>query len=314
MTDIPKNIRRDIDDVGMPPEAIILALGTFFMFAILDTTAKFLVVAGMAPVFVVWSRFTSQAVIFLTMHKAWSNRTIFAVNNWPLSILRGLLLPLTTMFNFAALQHLQLAETVTIFLASPMLVTALSGPILGEWAGRKRWAAILVGFIGVLLVVRPGTDVFTWPIVLSIGAMVSYSLYSILTRKLAGTESQDSLVFYSCIFGAILLAPFAWINASLPAETWHWGLLILTGIFGMTGHTLLVKASKISSAGKVSPFVYSQLLWMVVLGYMIFGDIPDLWTISGAAIICASGFYIMLRERKLSQLRKLKQQSAQKEA
>jgi drug/metabolite transporter (DMT)-like permease len=302
------NIRTDVDAETMPPAAIGLAFGTFAMFAFMDTAAKFLVTAGLASVFVVWCRFASQGVIVFFTSRAWSNRDVWRMQNVVLQVLRGLSLPLMTLLNFKALETLQLAETVTVFLTAPMMVTALAGPLLGEWAGRRRWAAIGVGFLGVLLVARPGTAMFSGAILFSIAATVVYSLYSIMTRKLAQTESQESLVFYSCFFGILIIAPFAYVQASTPPTWLHLVLLCSFGGFGMAGHIMLIKASRIATASKVAPFVYSQLLWMTLLGFIVFGDFPDLWTIAGALVICASGLYLMNRERVLHNERKSMEQ------
>lgn len=291
--------RTDVDAEAMPPAAMGLALGTFMMFAVMDTIAKYLVTAGFAAVFVVWCRFTSQGVILFFISRAWRNPDVWRMRNVLLQVLRGLALPLTTLFNFKALQTLQLAETVTVFLSAPMIVTALAGPLLGEWAGWRRWTAIGVGFLGVLLVVRPGTDMFTGAILYSVAATFVYALYSILTRKLAPSETQESLVFYSCFFGIVLIGPFAFAEARLPSVWTEGVLLSIIGGFGMAGHTLLIKASRLASASKVAPFVYSQLLWMTFLGFIVFGDVPDVWTIAGALVICSSGFYLMYRERVL---------------
>ncbi|KGF69684.1 multidrug transporter [Hoeflea sp. BAL378] len=277
-----------------------MALGTFAGFAALDTTAKYLVTIGYAAVFVVWCRFLSHAVISFFAFQGWRKADMYRMNNAPLQVLRGLLLPATTLFNFLALRDLQLAQTVSIFLCVPMLVTALAGPLLGEWAGLRRWSAIMVGFVGVLIVVRPGTEVFQPAVVWSILAAVTHSLYAILTRKLAMEESQVSLVFYSSIFAAVLLAPPALVYGQMPDTATDAALLACLGVFGLGGHALLVKASRLASASKVAPFIYSQLLWMVLLGYFVFGDIPDGWTVGGASIICLSGFYIMNRERKIA--------------
>lgn len=292
--------RHDVDREAMPPVAMVLALGTFMGFALLDTTAKYLVTIGYAAVFVVWCRFASHALIAFFAFQGWRRTDLYRVRNAPLQILRGLLLPATTLFNFLALRDLQLAQTVTIFLSVPMLVTALAGPLLGEWAGTRRWAAILVGFVGVLIVVRPGTEVFSLPIVWSILAAATYSFYSILTRKLALRESQVSLIFYSSIFAAVLLAPPALIYAKMPQSMVEIALLASLGLFGLGGHALLVRASRLASASKVAPFVYSQLLWMTLFGFLVFGDFPDGWTLFGASIICVSGFYIMNRERQIA--------------
>ncbi|OCW59039.1 multidrug transporter [Hoeflea olei] len=295
----------------MPPLAMVLALGTFMGFAVLDTTAKYLVTIGYAAVFVVWCRFVGQGLICFFLFQGWRKADLYRVNNVPLQVVRGLLLPSTTLFNFLALRDLQLAQTVSIFLTVPMFVTALAGPLLGEWAGIRRWTAIMVGFIGVLIVVRPGTDVFQPAIIWSILAALTHSLYSILTRKLAMGESQRSLVFYSCIFGMVLLAPPAFAYGELPGSLGDALLLACLGGFGMGGHVLLVKASRLASASKVAPFIYSQLLWMVLLGLIVFGDVPDLWTLVGASIICLSGFYIMNRERQIARLDRLSAQQRQ---
>lgn len=285
--------------------AMAMAALTFLCFALMDTSAKHLVLAGQAAVFVVWCRFTSQAIAVFILMRGWSNRAVYQMRNVPLQVLRGLLLPATTVFNFLALKELQLAVTASIFLASPMIVTALSGPLLGEWAGRKRWMAIIIGFMGVLMVVRPGTEIFTLPVVWSILCVLAYSLYSVLTRKLAPTETASSLVFYSCILAVVLLLPFAVNTASMPANLFDGVLLVSFGLFGLAGHTLLVRASRFVSASKIAPFVYSQLIWMTLLGYVVFGDVPDGWTVAGALVICASGLYIMNREREIARARRL---------
>lgn len=284
----------------MPPVAMLLAILTFMCFAALDTGAKYLVTAGYAAIFVVWCRFISHTVISFIAFQGWRRADMYRVTNMPLQVLRGLLLPATTLFNFMALRELQLAQTISIFLSVPMLVTAMAGPLLGEWAGPRRWAAIMVGFIGVLIVVRPGTDVFSLAIIWSILAATTYSLYSIVTRKLAMQESQPSLVFYSSIFATVLLAPSALIYGQVPGSTFDWLLLASLGAFGLGGHALLVKASRLASASKLAPFVYSQLLWMTGLGFIVFGDVPDGWTMVGASIICISGIYIMNRERQIA--------------
>lgn len=280
--------------------AMLLAILTFMCFAALDTGAKYLVTAGYAAIFVVWCRFISHTVISFIAFQGWRRADMYRVTNMPLQVLRGLLLPATTLFNFMALRELQLAQTISIFLSVPMLVTAMAGPLLGEWAGPRRWAAIMVGFIGVLIVVRPGTDVFSLAIIWSILAATTYSLYSIVTRKLAMQESQPSLVFYSSIFATVLLAPPALIYGQVPGSTFDWLLLASLGAFGLGGHALLVKASRLASASKLAPFVYSQLLWMTGLGFIVFGDVPDGWTMVGASIICISGIYIMNRERQIA--------------
>lgn len=292
-----RSTRPIVDDVPMPPLAIGIALVAFLCFSLLDTSAKWLVTGGQAVFFVVWMRFTIQALVLLLFYRGWSNGRLWRMQNPILQILRGLLLPVMTAFNFLALQYLQLAETISVLLASPIVVAALAGPLLGEWAGPRRWAAIFVGFIGVLIVVRPGTAVFDWPVIFIITAMLAYSIYFILTRKLAASETPESLIFYSCLFGAVLLAPVAIPDAAMPERWSDWLAFALAGLAGMAGHMALIRASTLADASKVTPFTYSQIIWMTGLGFLIFGDVPDLWTIAGMLVVVCSGLYLMYRER-----------------
>jgi drug/metabolite transporter (DMT)-like permease len=290
---------QNVDSIPMPAAAMAMVCTTYLMFSVLDTIGKYLVLNGFSPAMVVWVRFLVHGLILFIVLRAWSHREVWRINNRPLHFLRSTLLPLTTMFNFAALQYLPLDQTVTIFLATPMVVTALGGPLLGEWAGPRRWAAVLVGFVGVVIVARPGTTMFDWPILLSMGATLTYSIYTLLTRKLAHSETQSSLNFYPTLFGSTLLLPFAVMEWHLPQVPLEGFLLIMAGVVGLTGHLLLIKASRLTSASKIAPFIYTQIVWMVALGWLVFGDVPDFYTILGAFIICSSGFYLMNRERQL---------------
>lgn len=286
-------------ELPMPPVAVGFTLLAFGFFSMLDASAKWLVTGGQAVIFVVWVRFVVQAVILLVAYRGWSNRRLWAMEQPVLQIIRGLLLPTMTFFNFLALQYLQLAETISVLLASPIVVAALAGPMLGEWAGPRRWAAIFVGFIGVLIVVRPGTAVFDWPVVYIIICMLAYSVYLLLTRKLAATETPESLIFYSCVFAAVLFAPFAIPEAAMPARASDWFAFGLAGVAGMVGHMLIIRVGRMADASKTTPFIYTQIIWMTGIGYLLFGDVPDGWTIAGMVVIAGSGLYLMMRERQL---------------
>lgn len=293
------NNRSVKQELPMPAAAIGITLGSFFFFSLLDSSAKWLVVGGQAVVFVVWVRFSIQAIFLLVFYQGWKNPRLWRMQKPLLQIIRGLLLPTMTLFNFLALQYLQLAETISVLLASPIVVAALAGPVLGEWAGPRRWAAIFIGFIGVLIVVRPGTEVFTWPVVFIIISMLSYSIYLVLTRKLAGIETPESLIFYSCLFGAVLFAPVAVGEAQMPAQLSDWFAFALAGMAGMIGHMGIIKATRMADAAKVTPFIYTQIIWMTGLGFILFGDLPDVWTVVGMLVIAASGLYLWFREHQL---------------
>lgn len=288
-----------VPELPMPPVAIGIALFSFFCFSLLDSSAKWLVVGGQAVIFVVWVRFMIQALFLLLFYQGWKNPRLWKMERPLLQIIRGVLLPVMTCLNFLALQYLQLAETISILLASPIVVAVLAGPILGEWAGPRRWAAIIIGFIGVLIVVRPGTEVFSLPIVFIILSMLCYSVYLVLTRKLASIETPESLIFYSCFFGALLFIPFAIPEAQMPVRMSDWFAFALAGMAGMIGHMGIIKASKLADAAKVTPFIYTQIIWMTLLGFLLFGDLPDAWTVIGMMVIAGSGLYLWYREHKL---------------
>ena len=296
-----------VDDMAMPVSAMLFVMGTYLCFSMLDAAGKYLASTGLHVTFIVWVRFLVHGLLLFLVFKAWSQRDVWRMARPGLHLMRAALLPTTTLFNFAALQYLQLDQTMTVFLATPMVVTALAGFILGEWAGPRRWAAIFVGFIGVVVVARPGTSMFSPPILLSIGATLTYSLYILLTRKLANSETPQSLNFFPTLVGTLMLLPFAFTHWELPQTSLSAVVLFSTGVFGLAGHLLLIRASKITSASKLAPFIYTQLLWMIALGWIVFGDVPDFWTLFGAIIICSSGFYLMQREHHL---RKMQRQDA----
>jgi drug/metabolite transporter (DMT)-like permease len=210
---------------------------------------------------------------------------------------RSLLLLGSTVLNFLALQHLQLAESLSIIFLTPLLVALLSGPILGEWVGPRRMAAIAVGFVGVLIVTRPGTGAMHPAALFSVAGTFCYAFYAILTRILSVHDRPATTMFYSGLAGLFLLAPvlpFVWRT---PDGWLVWAALLLLGVAGGVGHWLLILAHRLAPASTLSPFIYTQLIWMLALGYLIFGDLPDRYTLLGAAVVTASGLYLLHRER-----------------
>ena len=205
----------------------------------------------------------------------------------------------STIFNFMALQTLQLAETTSIFFFGPMVVTALAGPLLGEWAGWRRWLAIMAGFVGVLIITRPGFGTLGMGHVFVFCAMLSYCFYVIATRRMSQTETSESLILYSALVPVLLLLPALPASLSLPQDAWHWTVLLSIGLFGALGHWLLIKAYRIATASALAPYPYLQMVWMIAAGWLVFGQFPDSWTLGGAAVIVASGLYIVHREHRL---------------
>jgi drug/metabolite transporter (DMT)-like permease len=286
-------------ETATPASAILLVFAAGVLFSCLDTSAKYLVLAGMDASFVSWVRFASHTVLVLVLLRSWSNPAMFKVASLPRQLLRGVFLFGSTYFNFQALKTLQLAETTSIFFFAPMVITALAGPLLGEWAGWRRWLAVIVGLIGVLVITRPGASALQIGHVYALTAMLSYSLYAITTRQMSSTETAESLIFYSALAPALLMLPVVPYTASMPPSALHWVLLLLLGFFGGFGHWLLIKAYRQATATALAPYPYLQMVWMIGFGYMVFAQFPDGWTLVGAGIIVASGLYNVHREHRL---------------
>lgn len=289
-----------------PQRAILYMLGAGLLFTALDTCAKILVLSGMSAQFVAWMRFAEHLVIATILLRGWSNPRMFKAFSLPKQIIRGMLLFATTFFNFLALGSLQLAETMSIFFFGPMIITALAGPLLGEWAGWRRWLAIGAGFIGVLVITRPGLSAFGIGHVYALSSTLSYCLYVLMTRQMSSTESPESLIFYSALAPVVLMAPVVPYTASMPVDVFHLIALLSLGFFGGFGHWLLIKAYRVATTTALAPYPYLQMVWMIISGLLVFGQFPDGWTLVGAGIIVASGLYIVHREHWL----RLAEQSA----
>ena len=286
-------------ETATPVAAIFFVFGAGLLFSFLDTSAKYLVLSGMAAPFVTWVRFAVHAVLVLILFRGWNNLAMFRTKSLPRQVLRGVFLFGSTFFNFMALNTLQLAETTSIFFFAPMLITALAGPLLGEWAGWRRWAAIFAGFAGVLVITRPGVGYFEIGHVYAICATVSYSLYVIMTRHMSASETSESLILYSALAPVVLMLPAVPYTASLPPDAFHWLVLLMLGFFGGFGHWLLIKAYKQATTTALAPYPYLQMVWMIGFGWLVFDQLPDGWTLGGGAIIVASGLYIVHREHRL---------------
>ncbi len=286
-------------DQATPPSAIGYMVVVYIFFTLLDTSAKYIVLAGVAPLFAAWIRFATHVVLVLILMRGWRNPGRFRAANLPAHILRGALLFGSTIFNFLALQTLQLAEATSIYFFGPMVITALAGPLLGEWAGWRRWLAILAGFVGVLVITRPGVGTFALGHLYALAAMFSNCLYVIMTRRMSASETSESLILFAALSPVVLLLPTLPFSVSLPQDAWHWAILLSLGIYGALGHWFLIRAYRIATASALAPYPYLQMVWMIGAGWLVFSQLPDMWTIAGAAIIVASGLYIVHREHRL---------------
>jgi len=211
--------------------------------------------------------------------------------------LRAVMFVAMTGINFWALQHLQLAVTSSIYFVVPIIIALLAAPLLGEKLDRGRWAAILAGFAGVLVIVRPWSAEFHPAMLASIVNAILYALFNLMTRRLAAYDSPETIQFLPAVGATILLAPFALASWQAPAGWLEWSVAGLLGVCGGLGHYLLALAHRYAPATVLAPFLYQQVIYMAIFGYLVFGDVPApaVWT--GAAIVVASGLYLFARER-----------------
>ncbi|MCB1506326.1 MAG: DMT family transporter [Hyphomicrobiaceae bacterium] len=281
--------------------AIGLMLLALAFFSTLDTAAKYLATRAGIPVMQLsWLRFLVQFVGLLVLVPAlglMSLERLFTTSKLAKQMVRSTLMAATTLFNFLALQYLRLDQTITIVFLAPLVVAALAGPLLGEWVGWRRAVAIVVGFVGVLVAVRPGFAHVHPAVIYSFLAMSAYALFMLITRHLAPYDPPLVTLFYSMFVGTALGAPVALSQWVWPHDALTWVLLLSLGLLGGTGHFLFILAYNRAPASAISPFLYAQLITMVAMGYLVFGDVPDLWTLAGASIIIGSGIYLIHRER-----------------
>jgi drug/metabolite transporter (DMT)-like permease len=276
---------------------IALMCGAVACFGFLDTTAKFLS-PHMPTLQIVWARYISAFLLALVLLNPLKRPQLVITARPVMQIVRSMLLLGSTVFNFLAVRYLQLDEALSIMFSTPFLVALLAGPMLGEWLGWRRWLAICVGFAGVLLVTRPGFGGIDPAALFSLGGALCYAFYAIMTRVLSRTDSNETTLFYSNLVGAVVMLPvlpFVWSPPSGPLLI---ALMVVMGVFASLGHYLLIVGHRLAPASVLSPFIYSQMVWVIALGYFIFGDIPNGWTLAGAATVIVSGLYLVHRERK----------------
>lgn len=276
---------------------IALMCAALICFSCLDAMVKW-VNQSVDPLVTVWARYVSGVFLTALVINPWTQPGFLRTKRLHLQIIRSVLMLLTTLCNFVALRYLQLTETTSILFSTPLIVALLAGPMLGERIGLGRLLAIGTGLIGVLVVMRPGLGVMHPAALLALAGAVSYAFYGVITRMLAAHDSSSTTTFYSSFAGVVLMTPLLPWFWTTPPSALTWILLLMTGALGSFGHWLLVLAHARAPAAILSPFIYTQIVWMLALGYILFGDWPNPWTMVGAAIVIASGLYLLYRERR----------------
>jgi drug/metabolite transporter (DMT)-like permease len=276
-------------------KGICLILVTLALFTSMDSVAKHLV-QNYPPIQVIWARYLSQTVVSFVLLSPILYR-ILKTKNFKLQIVRSALLFIATICFFTSLKTLKLADVNAIFQVSPIFVTILSVLVLKETVGHRRWLGVAFGLIGALLIIGPGTGVFSYAVILPIISAASYAAYVISTRYLSHDESPLTSFVYTALLGSITASVLV-IPSWTPIESSDLLVFSVFGLLGAAGHFLLIHAYRISEASFLAPFNYIGILYGSLWGFYFFSEIPSLITILGGLIIVSSGIYIWLREQK----------------
>jgi drug/metabolite transporter (DMT)-like permease len=277
-------------------KAIILNLSAWAVLPFMDTIAKYLS-SEISFFQITWARYFFTVVWTLPFMFFFFKKNLKWSENPKLQILRGMTLLSANICFFYSISVISMAKALTLAFIAPLVTTALSPIILGEKVGIKRWSAVIVGFIGSLVVIRPGLIEFNIATIAALGTGFFYGVYLIITRKLHTVDNPLLTLLITGVVGAIissLFVPIVWIN--LSQSQWLW--LALMGIFACLGHLLLIYSLRYADASKLAPFGYFEIITNIILGYYFFKDFPDLWTFAGLFIIISSGIYVFRRELK----------------
>lgn len=280
--------------IDRPVRGIVLMATAVLSLSVMGILVKVLTV-DYPTAQLIWARFFFNFLLVLVLFP-WRIPTLLVARRKDLQIVRAVLALIGGVFAITALHYMSLADLIAIHFLAPLLVTGLSVVALGEIVGIRRWAAVLIGFAGVLVIIRPGLTVFHWWVLLPVGMAMTSATFQTITRYISHTEDPLNTMFYVAIVGAAVtsaVVPFFWVTPSPEA----WLMLVAIGLFAGLGQFAMVRAYERSQAAVVAPFAYTEIVWATILGLAVFGDLPDVWTFVGAAIIAASGLYVLHRER-----------------
>jgi drug/metabolite transporter (DMT)-like permease len=280
---------------------IALILVTLLLFVSMDTLVKGLVQRNSAPV-LIWMRFLVHMMVAAGIMLAVPRYRPYMRTKAPVrQLVRSALLLCTTTTFFFGLRFLKLADLTILTQAAPLIVVALSVLLLGEKVGPRRWFGVLVGFAGLIIILKPGFG-FQWASLFGLASALIYAIYQIMTRSLSRSEHTMTTFFYTASVGAVAMAavaPFFWQTPTLVDAI----LICIPGIFGGTGHLLLIMAFARSEASLLAPYFYTAILWATILGWAIFDEVPDVFTFVGAGLIVTAGLYVWHRERRIAKIR-----------
>jgi len=273
------------------------------LFPVMNAMVKHLS-AEVPTVQIIWARNLSHLIFVILIFGPRFGRRLYQTQRLKSQILRSCLLLTSTALYFTAVSFIPLAEAAAISFVSPFMVALIAAFILREKVGLGHWIAIAAGFLGAMIIIRPGSGDLPWQALLALGSSACYATYQVLTRGVAGEDSPETSVFYAALVGSVamsLVVPFDFV---MPKSWWVVGELMALGVFGGLGHYCVARAMMWGPAQVISPFQYLQLLVASILGYLMFADVPNMWTWVGAVIIVASGVSIAMRARREERDRK----------
>ena len=275
-------------------KAIILNISAWIMLPFMDAIAKYL--SSELPFFqITWARYFFTVFLVLPFMFFFYKYQLKWTENPKLQFYRGLTLFFANICFFYSISIISMAKALTLAFVAPLITTTLSPFFLGEKVGIRRWSAVIVGFIGILIVIRPGFIEFNLASFAAVGTGFFYGIYLIITRKLHSTDSPLLTLLLTGVVGATIasfIVPVVWVNPTLI----QWSWLILMGLFACLGHILLIYSLKYADASKLAPFGYIEIVPNIILGYYLFNDFLDLWSFLGLFIIISSGLYVIRRE------------------
>ena len=266
---------------------IALVVTAMACFASLDTTAK-LVSASVPLLMCIWFRYCFQAIVTTLAVVPRRGLAVLKTKHPKFQVLRGVLLLISSFFAFGSLLYLPVADFTAIGTLVPLVITLLAARMLGEQVSKRRWVLVLGGFAGAMLIIRPGGANFIWPMLLPLGAVVTYSWFQLLTSHMVKTENPLTMHLYTGWVGTLvpsLTLPFVWVN---PTHT-ELGMLLLMGALGSVGHYFLILAYARSPASTLTPYLYAQIVFAMVGGWLVFGQVPDQWAMAGISMIAVCG-------------------------
>ena len=288
-----------VDGTSVTPRVsrgIVLVLITVAIFAVNDVLSKYL--TRFYPIaLIVWARYAFHLLLISIVLGPRVGMRLVRTTRPGAQLLRALMLTAASLLIVSSFKYMPVAEASSIAFLAPIVVTVMSVIFLKERVQPARWIAVLCGFLGVLIIIRPGSDIFTWAMLLPMGNAVAFASYQIMTRRLSGVESPFASIFYPGLIGTLVLSttlPYCWV---MPQSGLHALAFVIIGMLNGLSHLTLIKAYEHAPASRLAPFSYSQLIWVSLIGYVVFGDFPDNWSLLGITILVISGIYNVTHQR-----------------